>query len=226
MICTKKGTMMKRSAFTMIELTLAIVVMGILAALALPRIERDLKQEAADSILSNIRYTQQLAEMDNKQLFNKKKWEQRYWKIMFGTCSGGEKFYMVGSDNDMNGGGFFEQDEAAIDPASGKPLFWVNATDCSSGGDGTVSQQIFITKKFGIDTINFSGGCSAVQHIGFDHLGRPHVGFGSSSRPNQESYMFKDCTITFGFVDSSISDFSIRIAKETGYAYIVGQEDS
>ena len=210
----------------MIELTMVIVVMGILAALALPRIERDLRQEAADSILSNIRYAQQLAETDNMQLFNNKKWEQRYWKIMFGTCGGGERFFMVGSDDDMNGGGFFDQDEAAIDPANGKSLFWPNNTNCSNGGDDTVSQQIFITKKYGIDTISFSGGCKDVQHVGFDHLGRPHVGFGSSNRPNQTSYMFKDCTITFGFIDSSISDFSIRIARETGYAFIVGQGDS
>ena len=33
--------MLKKSAFTMIELIMVIVVMGILAALALPRMERD-----------------------------------------------------------------------------------------------------------------------------------------------------------------------------------------
>ena len=53
-------------AFTMLELVFVIVVLGILAALALPRMDRDLRQEAKDNILSAIRYTQHLALMDNK----------------------------------------------------------------------------------------------------------------------------------------------------------------
>ena len=218
---------MKRSAFTIIELTLAIVIIGILASLALPRMDRDLREEASGSILSNIRYTRHLAQMDNMQMFNNKQWERRYWKIMFGTCSdANNKFYMVGTDSNMDSGGFFDRNESAIDPANGKPMFWVNGQDCSSGGDSSVSPQIFISKKFGINSISWSGGCANVQHIGFDHLGRPHVGFGSSNGPDQGSYMFEDCTITFGFEDSSIPDFSIKIAKETGYAFIVGQPDS
>ena len=36
-----KGTPVKKPAFTMIELVFVIVVLGILAALALPRLERD-----------------------------------------------------------------------------------------------------------------------------------------------------------------------------------------
>jgi len=58
--------MRNKSAFTMIELILVIVVLGILAALAMPRVDRDSRQEAADNILSAIRYTQHLALMDNK----------------------------------------------------------------------------------------------------------------------------------------------------------------
>jgi len=219
---------MKRSAFTMLELVFVIVVIGILAALALPRIDRDIRQEAADTILSNIRYTQHLAQMDNKHKFDNPNWQQRYWKIMFGTCTGTDRFFMIGSDDNMNGGasGDFNETEAAKDPTSGKPMFWSNGTDCSNGGDGTVSPQIFISKKYGIKGFTFTGGCSTAQYIGFDHLGRPHVNFASTSTPDYSSYMSSDCNINFTFKDSSLSPLTIKIRKETGYANIVGQPDS
>jgi prepilin-type N-terminal cleavage/methylation domain-containing protein len=223
-----QGLSMKRSAFTMLELVFVIVVIGILAALALPRINRDIRQEAADTILSNIRYTQHLALLDNKHKFDDAKWQQRYWKIMFGTCTGTDRFFMIGSDDNMDGGssGDFNITEAAKDPTSGKPMFWSNGTACPDGSDGTVSPQIFITKKYGINSYSFSGGCSSSQYIGFDHLGRPHVGFATSNIPDQSSYMSSDCTITFNFIDGDISPLQIKINKETGYAYIVGQPDS
>ena len=53
----KKGNKMQKNAFTMIELVFAIVVLGILTAIGLPNIDKDNRQEAADIILSNIRYT-------------------------------------------------------------------------------------------------------------------------------------------------------------------------
>lgn len=223
----KKGTTMKRSAFTMIELVFVIVVLGILAAIALPRLDRDIRQEAADTLLSNIRYTQHLAQMDNKQRFDVSNWQQRYWKIMFGTCTGTDRFFMVGSDSDSDSAGFFDQNESAIDPTSGKDMFWSNATDCSDGGDNTVSPYIFLTKKFGIDNFTFAGGCAGSQYIGFDNIGRPHVGFGASSTPDYSSYMSSgDCNITFSFIDTSIAPLNIIIYKETGYAQIDGQNDS
>lgn len=216
----------KKSAFTMLELVFVIVVLGILAALAMPRLNRDVKQEAADNILSDIRYVQHLALMDDKHRFDNPNWQKSFWKIMFGTCTGADRFYMLGSDDNMDGGasGYFAQNESAIDPTNGKSMFWVNGTDCSNGGDDNVSDRIFLTYKFGIKSISTSGGCANNQYLGFDHFGRPHNGFTGSSTPNSASYMSTACTFTFTMSDNDT--FAITIEPETGFTYIVGQEGS
>jgi len=214
----------KRPAFTMLELVFVIVVLGILAALAMPRLDRDLKQEAADNILSSIRYTQHLALIDFKHDFKETQWQQRFWKIMFAPCSTTEMFYRVGSDDNMTGSGLFTINEAAIDPANGKPMFWVNNTDCSNGDtSGTVSENIFISKKYGITSISTTN-CNNIAHIGFDHLGRPHQSFGGSTVPDYSTYMRTACIYQFTMSDGDT--FSIRIEPETGYASILGQTGS
>lgn len=223
-IMNRKENSMEKSAFTMIELVFVIVVLGILAALALPRLERDLKQEAADSILSDIRYTQHLALIDNKHKFDESSWQRAFWKISFESCGGSSGlFEMVGTDTNYLGD--VDSNEAATDPSNGKPMFWTNTASCANGVDTTASSdRIFITKKFGVTAVNGTGGCNNLKHIGFDHLGRPHVSFSGSSTPNNSSYMSTACTFTFTMSDADT--FAIIIEPETGHAFIVGQEGS
>lgn len=233
-----------RNAFTMIELVFAIVVIGILASLAMPRIERDLISEASTNILSDIRYTQHMALMENKQQAmraNANRWQQRWWKIMFDTCTqaNNTRFYMIGSDDNANGNGVFARNEAANDPTNGLPMFWTNGTNCDNGGDGTVSDRIFITDKYGITNVTFKDvapigrgrSCTGASHIGFDYLGRPHQGFGASTIPDYRSYLSQDCDITFTMSTDADGDgandtFTIRITAETGYAFILNQPNS
>ncbi len=205
----------------MIELVFAIVVIGILAALAIPRMERDLRQEAADNILSAVRYTQHLALLDDKHKFDDAKWQRAFWQIQFEGCAGGGLFYTIGSDE--NYGGDIDESEAILDPANSKRVFWRNTDSCTHGGDSDTSPNIFLTKKYGIASVSGSGGCNGVQYLGFDHLGRPHVGFSSSGKPDNASYMGSACTFAFTLEEGD--DIILNIEPETGYAYIVGQEN-
>ena len=211
---------MKRSAFTMLELVFVIVVLGILAAFAMPRLDRDLKQEAADNILSAIRYTQHLALMDDKHKFDDPKWQRRFWRIMFAQCSDNKYFYKIGNDDDMDSTSTFEQSESAIDPSNGKMMYVANNGDCTGN---TVSPNILIGKKYGVTVQNGTGGCTG-KSIGFDHLGRYHVGFSASTKPNYSSYKNTACTLNFTMSDNST--FTITIEPETGYSYISNQSDS
>ena len=215
-----------KTAFTMIEFVFVIVVLGILAALAMPRLDRDLKQEASDSILSDIRYTQHLALRDNKHEFDNHQWQRAFWRIGFENCAGATGIYeYIGTDIDHDED--IHNDEAASDPANGERMIWSGA-DCSNGGDNDTSDRIFITHKYGISNVDFNGSgtnnCANAQYIGFDHLGRPHQGFTQSDQPNYSSYLDADCTITFTMSDGDT--FAITVQTESGHTFIVGQEDS
>ena len=214
---------MKKNAFTMIELVFTIIVLGILAVFAMPRLDRDRVQEASDAVLSNIRYTQHLALLDNKQKFDDAQWQREFWRIEFESCASASGFFFsIGSD--ISHDGSLALNETALDPTDNKPLFWRNTSSCTSGGDGTVSENVFLSKKFGVKSMLGSGGCLNVKHIGFDHLGRPHIGFTASSTPNNSSYMSNQCTFTFTMYSGDT--FAVTIQPETGYAQILNQNKS
>ena len=202
-------------AFTMLELVFVIVVLGIIATLALSRLDRDLRQEAKDNIVSAIRYTQHLALTDNKIDPTIDNWQEALWQIRFSN-PGGEWLYTIASNSDY--GGNLDQNESAIDPLNGK---YMHSTDASPADDDE-SPNIFLTKLYGIDSVTFNN-CrgtlnSTARHIAFDHMGRPHRGVtGGGSNDYRTLVTTSDCSIVFGFIDNSINDINITIARETGY---------
>jgi prepilin-type N-terminal cleavage/methylation domain-containing protein len=206
---------MNKSGFTMIELVFVIIILGILASLAMGRIERDLTQEASSTILSNIRLAQQKALIDNKHTSNNSpNWQRSYWKFEFDCTS--ECTYRVGSDVNLNG--TIEKAESAIDPTDGKYLF----------NDGSVdtefSTKVLIQKEFGINNIIASNGCANNTSIAFDYLGRPHTNITGYNAPDFSMIMNTDCNLTFEMLASD--NFTIIIQSETGHSFIVGQPNS
>jgi len=210
--------MKHNKAFTLLEMVVVIVVIGIIIAMAMPRMERDTRQNAANHLLSAIQYTKHLALLDNKTLTlgNFTRWQKELWAIRFTVGTDYQNtYYTIGTDDNNNSS--ISKNEAAIDPANGKYLYNSSGAFASIAVDE--SPNIFIGHNYGIDNIVFSGGCSNAQHIAFDHLGRPYNGIGTATN-NFATYMQSDCKITFEFVDDTIDDIEIMIEKQTGYAYI------
>jgi len=211
-----------KKAFTMIELVFVIVVLGILAALAIPRMETDTRQEAADNILSAIRYTQHFALMDDKTDPTSNVWQKRLWQIRFSNPSN-SWYYSIGSN--MDDGNNLDQNESARDPLNGK---YMHSTDATNDTDE--SPNIFLTKKYGINNITMNG-CkgqlnSNAMHIAFDQLGRPHRGVTQGGANDYRTLITSgDCTLTFSF-SNGLTPLVIVVEKETGHAYIQGQPDS
>ena len=72
---------MKKSAFTMLELVFVIVVIGILSAIFIPRFSQNKLSDAANQLISHIRYTQHLALMDDEYNASSNTWYYKRWAI-------------------------------------------------------------------------------------------------------------------------------------------------
>ena len=213
-----------QKAFTMLELIFVIMVVGILVSLAMPRMDRDTKQEAANSILSDINHARHMALVDYVRTDNGH-WQKAYWQVRFEKCENRDYFIVVGSDKGYNGD--IGAHESAIDPANGL-LLWSDWNDYSCNKmetDPALSKRIALTKNYGIKTITGSGACAnpnnSVPHVGFDHLGRTFVNFGiaANSNPIFMGYQINNCVFTFTLEDDET--FKIDIEPDTGYAKIV-----
>lgn len=212
----------------MTELVFVILVFGIIAAVALPRVERDQGQEAADNILSAIRYTQHLALTDNRHDFTSEDWQKSFWTIRFDdvdTSSDKSYAYKIASNRDYNSN--IDRNESARDPINGKYLYASSTTL-----EADESPNVLLGEKYGINSLDFTrckttaNGDNTSQHIAFDHLGRPHKGVYNVAKNDYRTLITGSCVISFGFKDTSLSEIKIIIVPETGYAYIDDQEDS
>ena len=215
---------MKKSAFTLIELVFIIVVLGIITAVSVSRVDRDHRQDASTQILQDIRYTQHLALMDDKTDPFNASWQGSLWTIRFFNANNAWT-YTIGSDADN--GGNIGLAEAAIDPTNGNSLFDNNGVQAFGE-----SSRIFLTQNFGITNIAFNNtatgaaGNSGVQHVAFDYMGRPHRGILANGGGNDyATIMQADLNITFTMADG-VTTFSIIVEDQTGAAYIDGQDDS
>jgi len=205
----------KRLAFTMIELVMVIVVLGILSAMAIPNLKNDVRTGARENLYSALQYTRNLALIDNRTDPTDSKWQMELWTIAFSTTSEGYT-YSIGSNKDHNSA--FKESECAIDPANGKYFYNQNGNIDIGVNE---SPNIFLGKKFGVKDIIFADGCSGIKYIAFDNLGRPFKGGIFSYAPLYSKIMTKDCKMTISFIDTDIEDLIFSIKKETGFVEVV-----
>lgn len=237
-----------KKAFTMLELVMVILIVGIITVATLPSFDRNNLREAADQVISHIRYTQHLAMMDNRFDSSDSQWFRGRWQIRFyedlsftnstcptDTAKPATDFqnvwaYTIYSDspaysNNPN------KSEMARDPSDPNRFLsgGYNNTLCVTNDDNNPnelsSEDMRLNSKFGIDDIAFSGGCrSNVMYLSFDYMGRPFNSFPNTNTPYQfgtggfHRLLSQACDITLSIGADSQT---IRIEPETGYAYIL-----
>ena len=223
----------------MIELVFVIIVIGILSATIIPRIQTNPLQEAAIQLVSDIRYTQHLALVDDKydnndrDSYGRVKWFRERWQINFGAPgSANSKYsYTIYSDSYDDSTGDPDDSEIAKNPQ--------NKSQIMTGGCGSGIKDIRndtfqgmkkmnIGESYGISNVIFSRSCtfSRSKRLYFDHLGRPmYRKLGASSdNGSKQAYepnnlLETDCIITL--VDNNDANISLAITAETGYVKIL-----
>ncbi len=234
-----------RKAFTMLELVFVIVMVGILSAMIAPNFQRNSLREAADQVISHIRYTQHLAMMDDKYGSDTNFWYKHRWTIRFVqnlvytnlNCTNATYnniwSYMIYSNTACHSAGCSTNpnaSEIAHSPLDPNQLLSGGYDNdlCIDNTENATNQQTMKTmrlgEKFGVQSITFSGGCRAsVKYINFDSLGRPSNSFPANlpyelATPGWHKLLTAPCNIQ---LSDGTNNITIAIEPETGYAHIL-----
>ena len=217
-----------KKAFTLLELVFVIVVIGILAALILPRTKTNPVQEAAIQILSHIRYTQHLALVDDKYDSNDSHWYMARWQIVFGNNNKYANYksaYTIFSDSGAYSGDPKES-EIALNPQNPNQIMtggYNNTAALNYNNAGFKGmKQLNLGEKYGITNVSFNGGCNIGLRISFDYLGRPFTGDQHTMTGPYSALtprlITSDCNI---ILTDGTETATIQISPETGYAKII-----
>ena len=204
----------------MLELVFVIVAIGILSAVFIPKFGQNKLSEAANQVISHIRYTQHLALMDDKFDSTNQNWYKRRWQIIFGTSvyTEGKPAYTIFSDTSETGQP--DLSEIAKNPQDSSKLLSGGYSGTLYTSDSQATPELNIGKKYGVDSYALSGGCSGAR-ISFDHLGRPLQGdLSSMTGPysaGTQRLITAPCIITLRRSNDSVQ---IVVDPETGYVHL------
>jgi prepilin-type N-terminal cleavage/methylation domain-containing protein len=217
-----------KKAFTLLELVFVIVVIGILAALILPRTKTNPVQEAAVQVLSHIRYTQHLAMVDDKYNANDADWYKERWQILFSSNGSSDNKWAYTIFADIVGlhTGNPNETEIAINPANHNQRMTGGQTSSVNldikNANFVGMSKMNLGQSYNITGVTFSNSCSVggSTRLAFDYLGRPLIGSltGLASPYNITHLLQNDCNITL--TDGTESAI-IQISPETGYAKVI-----
>ena len=224
-----------KKAFTMMELVFVIVVIGIISAMIAPSFQGNNLREAADQVISHIRYTQHLAMMDEKFNSNQANWYLSRWQMVFAKNTGSDNQWSYTIFSDWKGVHDGNPNPATSTIASEIAYNPIDTTKYLTGGtsgtslihydDKEATRELNIGHKYGVTSITFTGGNtgSPAKRIIFDNLGRPYRGSTNSSGTsviNSPADRLAKSKIYITLSDGT-KNIIIAIEPETGYAHIL-----
>jgi len=207
-----------KKAFTIIELIFVIIVIGIIASIAIPKLKKNYLPKAAAQVISHIRYTQHMALMDDKFDTTNVDWHSVWSYSIFSDA-----------DHDRNP----DAVEMAINPLNKNQYLSGGYNNTLHINDKKAMKLMRLGDTYNIKDMAFGGGCrSNTPYIYFDHLGRP---FNTMPNTSGSAYQLaasgyhkllsSTCTISLCSVSdcgTAVGDeiITIKIEPETGYTHL------
>ena len=205
-----------KNAFTLLELVIVIVVIGILTVIAMPVLNSDetALYNAANQVVSDIRYTQHLALIDAKTDLSSD-WFKARWQIYFAKDNSGNshQVYTIYSDLDKDDEAHADMNEIAISPVSQKKM-----TGDSLYGNSNIS-QMDLTGTYGVSKVEFTHGCGNSKRLFFDHIGRPLL----NNNSLYNDILSSECRIKLTHLNGN-THITIKVEPETGYTCILNEK--
>lgn len=210
-------------AFTMLELVLVVVVIGIISAVMVPRINNTQIDKAAQQIINHMRYTQHLAMMDNQFDPDDPDWYKKRWQIRFQYTGSSprKQYYTIYSDKDTNDN--YAQNEIAKNPLNPRQYL----TGDKTYNTKVITKEMNLYDTYKIKGVSFlgcvAGGVSNSQRIAFDYVGRPIVKNlyaldNVYNNGNEDRLVDRACTLKI--TDTNNQKIYIAIEPETGYVHL------
>ncbi len=240
-----------KKAFTLVELVLVVVIVGIISAVMVPRLNRSTLRDAAHQIVSHIRYTQHLALMDDKYDPDDPQWFKERWQVKFSRSVDSQDVWAYTIFSDVNNHDRIPnlKNEIARNPmnpgelnAAGQLVKSKPGQYLSGGHSGTLeltdsrrNKKMTLKETYNINWISFSKSCSSgnpgilnqSRNIIFDRVGRPYYYYkdyhDTSAKPYTDMKLLQQqCIITlYEKSDRTGKNVQIAIEPETGYVHIL-----
>ena len=213
-----------KKAFTLLELILVVIVVGILSVAIVPRLHDNALRKAAEQIIFHLNYTRHLAMMDNRFSSDDTMWYKTRWQLLFSNCRGDKDTcaYSVFSDWTGHHTGNPDAQELAVNP--------LNRNQRLSGGmsgnllikynQKEATKSLNIGQKYQINKVKMLHCGSSARRVAFDYLGRPVMGnLATMSRPYRQGRLLQNrCEMTL--INRDGEQITILIEPETGYIHL------